>query len=90
MPTNSGLAASMVLGQRQSLVPSDLRDQALALTCIRACDHPDDREAIQRQVIELRNEYRKWLTLTQRKWQVKGKYTHHDTERIRERYVRCQ
>jgi hypothetical protein len=88
----SGLAASLVLSQRPALVASDKRDQALAVVCIRACDHPDDKLAIQQELIDLRNQWRTWLTIKQREWQQKtrrqSRARHHDSVAIRERYVR--
>lgn len=80
----------LVLYSHNALSPSDKRDQALCVTLLRASD---DREATARLLIELRNRYRTWVTVTQRKWQRETRRPqrarHHDSVQIRERYVRC-
>jgi hypothetical protein len=75
----------LVLYSHYSLSPSDKRDQALCVTLLRASD---DREATMRLLMERRNRYRTWVTVTQRKWQQRGRHRHHDSVEIRERYVR--
>jgi hypothetical protein len=74
----------LVLYSHNALAPCPA-DNALCVTLIRASD---DRQATMRLLMERRNRYRTWVTVTQRKWQQRGRHRHHDSVEIRERYVR--
>lgn len=84
----------LALHGKHGMSASNKVDQAIAVTLMRAARTPEEREEAARLLIERRNNYRTWLTVTQRKWQQHTRRpqraNHHDSVEIREKYVRVQ
>ena len=53
----------------------------------------EDKQVVQRLMMDAHRTWLEWVTITQRKWQGKtrrpSKARHHDSIQIREKYVRC-
>lgn len=82
-------ALDLVLGSTNS--PVDRVRTSIGLSWARQHGVLDD---VRRQVMAKRAEHRRWLTVTQRRWQANvsrrpARGRHHDSWSIRERYVRC-
>lgn len=77
-----------VLGD--ALVPHDPKQ----LIALRAARMDGDYDDVLQLVLEKRAKHKRWVTITQRTWQAKvskrpQRGAHHDSHKIRERYVRC-
>lgn len=82
-----GMSAAVTGG-----LATDARDRARAVLLLRAARTEEERAAAFRFVMDRRDAYRTWVTVTQRQWQGKtrrpSRARHHDSVAIRERYVR--
>jgi hypothetical protein len=73
--------------------PTDLKATAFALRLAKSLS-PDVYANVLAHAVHGRAEWRKYLLLSQRKWQTNVSHrpqrgNHHDSWAIRERYVRC-
>lgn len=77
----------------QSKCTTHYRDRTYQAMMLRMARNEDERNIIMRAIMDAREVWRNWTTVTQRQWQSKisrrpQRTRHHDSWSLREKYVR--